>query len=88
MDIGYYDFNEHIGSVAWIYQLPSGLVHEKIDMRYHLVNITKQENGYQIYIGPKNSDTGGEAINIMLDKDYRLTDYVIERIEPMPENEQ
>lgn len=34
-----------------------------------------------IYIGPKNVTTAGDAINIELDENCQLLDYVIERIE-------
>lgn len=84
MDIELYDFREHIASIEWIYSLPKGLVSEKIDIRYSTVSITKLENGYQVYIGPKDADLGGEGIMITLDKDFKLKDYVIERIEPLP----
>ena len=84
MDIEYYNFKEHIDSVEWIYSLPKGLVSENIDVRYSTVNIIKLEDGYQIYIGPKDSDSGGDGILINIDKDYQLKDYEIERIEPLP----
>ena len=84
MDIEYYDFKEHVGSIEWIYSLPKGLVSERIDVRYSTVTIGKLENGYQIYIGPKDLDSGGDAIVITIDKDYQLTDYQVERIEPLP----
>ncbi len=84
MDIELYDFNEHIPSVEWIYSLPKGLLTEKVDIRYSNVTITKLEQGYQIYVGPKDLDLGGDAIVVNLDKDLQLKDYEIERIEPLP----
>jgi hypothetical protein len=84
LDIEFYDFKEHINSIEWIYSLPKGLISEKIDIRYNTVTITKLENGYQIYIGPKDLDSGGDGILITLDKDFQLKDYVIERIDPFP----
>lgn len=84
MDVEYYDFSAHVESVEWINQLPRGLVDHKIDIRYNAVSITKQVNGYQVYIGPKDSDAGGDAIMILLDKDYQLMEYEIERLEPLP----
>jgi hypothetical protein len=84
MGIEYYDFREHVESIEWINQLPSGLVHQKIDIRYNTVSITKKVNGYEVYIGPKDPDSGGDAILILLDKDYRLMEYEIERLEPWP----
>lgn len=84
MDIELYDFNDHIESIEWIERLPKGLVSEKIDMRYNSVTITKLEDGVQVYVGPKDMDAGGDGILITLDNDFKLVDYVIERIEPMP----
>ena len=84
MNIELYDFNEHIASVEWIYSLPKGLLTEKVDIRYSNVTITKLEQGYQIYVGPKDLDLGGDAIVVNLDKDLQLKDYEIERIEPLP----
>jgi len=85
LDIEIYDFKEHIDSIEWIYNLPKGLVSEKIDIRYNTVSITKVEDGYQIYIGPKDIDAGGDGILITLDNNFQLMDYVIERIEPFPQ---
>jgi len=79
-----YDFSEHICSTAWIDSLPNGLVSKTVDLRYTHVIIEKLENGYMIYVGPKNVTTTGDAINIELDKNCQLLDYVIERIEPTP----
>ena len=84
MDIELYDFREHIDSIEWIYSLPKGLISEKVDMRYNAVSITKLEDGYQVYIGPKNVESGGDGIMVTLDNNFRLKDYVIERIEPFP----
>lgn len=84
MDIEYYDFKEHIGSIEWIHSLPKGLVSEKIDLRYSAVSITVLENGYEIYVGPKDSDSGGDGIMVTLDDKFQLKDYVIERIDPFP----
>ena len=85
MDIDYYDFRDHIDSIEWIYSLPKGLITEKIDTRHNIVQLTKLKDGYQIYVGPKNSENGGDGITITLDKDFRLKHYEIERIEPFPE---
>lgn len=82
MDVEFYDFKEHIGSIEWIYSLPKGLINEKIDLRYHAVFITKLGDGYQVYVGPKNPDLGGDGIMVTLDDGLKLKDYVIERIEP------
>lgn len=84
MDIDLYDFKEHIASVEWIYSLPKGLVTEEIDIRYSTVTITKLENGYQIYVGPIDLDSGGDGITVNLDKNFLLKNYEIERIEPLP----
>lgn len=83
MDIELYDFKEHIDSVEWIYSLPRGLVTEKIDIRYTTVTITKLETGYQVYIGPKDMDSGGDGVLVSLDHEFTLLDYEIERIEPL-----
>jgi len=84
LDIEYYDFKENIESIEWIYSLPKGLLNEKVDIRYSTVNITKSENAYQIYVGPKNVELGGDGLIITLDKDFKLKHYEIERIEPFP----
>ena len=84
MDIELYDFKEHIDSIEWIYSLPKGLLSEKIDVRYNTVTITKLADGYQIYVGPKDSDSGGDGLMVTLDKDFQLKDYEIERIDPLP----
>lgn len=84
MDIELYDFKEHIGSIEWIYSLPKGLISEKIDIRYNSVTITKLDDGYQIYIGPKDSDLGGDGIMVRLDNNFQLQDYLIEKIDPPP----
>jgi len=84
MDIEFYDFEEHIDSIEWIYSLPKGLISEKIDTRYNNVTITKLENGYEIYIGPKDLDSGGDGLMVTLDKDFQLKDYEVERIAPLP----
>jgi hypothetical protein len=84
LEIEYYDFNEHIDSVEWIYSLPKGLVSEKIDLRHSTVTITKLDNGYQVYVGPKNLDIEGSGLLITLDKNHKLKDYVIERVDPPP----
>lgn len=84
MDIEFYDFKEHVDSIEWIYSLPKGLLSEKIDLRYNTVTITKLENGCQIYVGPKDLDTGGDGLMVILDKDFQLKDYEIERIDPFP----
>ena len=84
MDIELYDFKEHIDSIEWIYSLPTGLVSEKIDIRYSTVSITPRVDGYQIYIGPKDLEHGGDGIMITLDKHHKLQSYEIERIAPSP----
>ena len=84
MDIELYDFKEHIHSVEWIYELPKGLLSENIDLRYSTVAITTLENGYQVYVGPKDMDAGGDGLMVILDKDFQLKNYEIERIEPLP----
>lgn len=84
MDIELYDFSEHLGSIEWIDSLPRGLVSEQIDITHTAVSITKQEDGYMIYVGPKNADEGGDGIMITLDDNFQLVDYVIERIAPVP----
>ena len=84
MDIQIYDFSEHICSTEWIDNLPNGLVNKTVDLRYTNVTIEKLEEGYVVYVGPKNVNTAGDAINIKLDENCQLLDYVIERIEPQP----
>ncbi|WP_163836132.1 hypothetical protein [Spartinivicinus ruber] len=87
MDVEYFNFNDHIKSVEWVYQLPAGLVSEKIDLRYSTVTINKEKNGYQILIGPKNINEGGDGLLINLDNNLKLIDYVVERIDPPPQIE-
>ena len=84
MDIDFYDFNEHLDSIEWIHSLPKGLLIEKIDIRYNTVVITKLENGYQIYVAPKDLDTGGDALMVTIDNNFQLMNFEIERIEPPP----
>ncbi|MBU2864568.1 hypothetical protein KO489_11990 [Reinekea forsetii] len=84
MDIEYYDFNEHIGSIEWMQELPKGLISDKIDIRYNTVTISKMEFGYEVYIAPKDLDKGGDGLLIRLDANFKLIDYEIERIEPNP----
>lgn len=84
MDIDYYDFKEHVDSIEWIHQLPSGMVEERIDMRHSAVSITKLVRGYKVYIGPKDPDAGGDAITVILDKNFQLLQYEVERLDPMP----
>ncbi|WP_203301034.1 hypothetical protein [Marinobacter sediminum] len=84
MDTELYDFRQHLDSIEWIYSLPNGLVSEKIDIRYSVVTITELEDGYEIYIGPKEMELGGDAIQVILSDDFQLKDYLIERIEPSP----
>ncbi|MGB1261736.1 MAG: hypothetical protein ACPG52_02405 [Cognaticolwellia sp.] len=83
MDIEVYDFNEHLASIAWLDNLPSGLVHERVDLRYSTVTLTKLADGCQIYIGPKDLDLGGDVIIITLDSKLKLKDYTVERIAPI-----
>ena len=84
MEIEFYDFKDNIDSIEWIYSLPKGLLSKRIDIKHNTVTITKLENGYQIYVGPKDPDLGGDGLMITLDKDFQLVDYEIERIEPFP----
>jgi hypothetical protein len=84
VDIELYDFKDHIESVEWIYQLPKGLLTEKIDIRYNTVTIQKLESGYEIYLAPKDLEEGGDGLMIKLDKNFQLEEYEIERIEPFP----
>lgn len=84
MDVEIFDFRDHIESISWIKQLPSGLVTQQLDLRYSLVNIIRKKDEVQIYIGPKNPDLGGDGIIISLDLSYKLLRYTIERIEPVP----
>jgi hypothetical protein len=84
LEIEFYDFKDNIDSIEWIYSLPKGLLSERIDIKHNTVTITKLENGYQIYVGPKDPDLGGDGLMITLDKDFQLVDYEIERIEPFP----
>ncbi len=82
----WYDFSENMDSVEWISELPSGLVSKRINLQYQRVELKKVAEGYIIYIGPADPDKGGDGIEINLDNQMNLTDYVIERIEPVPIN--
>lgn len=86
MTLKYFDFEDHLESVEWISQLPKGLLNHKVNLTYNVVSLTKLPDGYQIYIGPKLPDKGGDGIMITLDQKCRLKDYVIERLEPLPIN--
>jgi hypothetical protein len=48
------------------------------------VTITKLKDGYEVYVGPKDLNLGGDGLVVTLDKDFKLKDYEIERIEPFP----
>jgi hypothetical protein len=85
LDIELYDFQEHIGSVEWISAIPDGMISQQIDLRYSTVNITTLDDGYQIYVGPKDAYLGGEGIIILLDSDFKLKEYVVEKLEPAPQ---
>ncbi len=84
MDIELYNFCEHLDSIEWIDSLANGLLSHKIDLRHSHVSTTKLEPGYQVYIGPKHTDLGGNGIMIMLDDDFKLQSYLIKRIELLP----
>ena len=84
MEIEYFDFKAHLPSVAWMQELPTGLLKHPVDLRYSQVTITKEENEYQIYIGPKDPDNGGDALVITLDENLKLIDCYIERLEAFP----
>ena len=87
MDIELYDFKDHLDSIAWIEELPKGLVSQKIDLRYSAVSITRLDAGFEIYIGPQSNDATssieGSGILIRLDGQLKLIDYEIERIAPI-----
>jgi hypothetical protein len=84
LDIEFHDFKEYIHSIEWVASLPKGLLSDKIDIKYNTVTITKLEDGYQVYVGPKDLDLGGDGLIITLDKDFKLKDYEIERIDSPP----
>lgn len=84
MDIDLYNFADHLDSIIWIEELPKGLVLPTVDLRYQTVNITKQKSGYDIYIGPKDDQSGGDGILIRLNNQFHLIDYEIERLAPLP----
>lgn len=83
-DTEYFDFKDHLSSVEWISRLPNGLIHQQINTGIHTVTITKNPTGWEVYVGPKDMDTGGDAIAILLDNDLALVSYEIERIAPSP----
>lgn len=80
----YFDFNDHMESVEWIDSLPHGLVRRKMNTDIHTVTITSNNSGWEVYVGPKDMDTGGDGIVITLDTDLALVSYIIERLEPSP----
>lgn len=86
MDIGYFDFEQQMASIEWIKELPAGLVSSQIDLRFNHVAITRLDSGYQVYIGPIAPELGGDAIVVILDKNQKLTEHYIERIESEPIN--
>lgn len=84
MNTEYFDFKGHLDSIEWINSLPKGLIHQKINTGIHTVTITMNNTGWEIYVGPKDMETGGDGIAITLDKDLALVSYEIERIAPTP----
>jgi len=84
VDTEFFDLKDHMDSVGWINSLPQGLIRQKINTRIHTVTITSSNTGWEVYVGPKDMDTGGDGIAITLDKDLALVSYEIERIAPTP----
>lgn len=84
MDIDFYDFKNHFDSIEWIYSLPNGLLSQRIDTRQNNATITKLNDGYQIYVGPKDDSLGGDGLLVILDNRLQLINYEIERISPYP----
>ncbi|MEP4546995.1 MAG: hypothetical protein ABJ000_12510 [Saccharospirillum sp.] len=84
MDTEYFDFKDHMDSVEWINSLPRGMIHQRMNTLVHTVTITKNHTGWEVYVGPKDMDGGGEGIAITLDDDLALVSYEIERIAPSP----
>lgn len=82
----WYDFAEHFDSIEWISELPKGLLSQRIDLEFNSVSVQAEEGRYNIYVGPKDPDKGGDGIFITLDNKMKLCDYVIERIEPIPKD--
>jgi hypothetical protein len=75
LDIEFYYFKENIDSIEWIASLPKGLLSDKIDIRYNTVIITKLEDGYEVYVGPKDLDLDGDGLIVTLDKCFKLKNY-------------
>lgn len=86
METEHFDFNDHLPSVEWIQDLPNGFLTNPIDLRYRHVTITKLNTGYEVYVGPKDPDKGGDALVVTLDEKFKLVGHYIERLEPPPED--
>lgn len=78
---------EYFDNLDWLKNLPQGLISETIDLRYHSVEIDKEDVPIRLYIGPSDPSTGGSGITIFLDAELSLLSYEIETISPAPKEE-
>ena len=83
-DENWFDFREALGTADWIDELPRGLISPRISLQHNTVNVRQTESGYQVYVGPMNPESGGDALVIQLDPQLALVDYEIERLAPLP----
>lgn len=79
----WFDFSEHMPSVEWLKELPSGLVSQQVDLTHWAVTVDESEEGYQVYIGPIDPYKGGDGISIWIDRAGQLKAYEIERLAPI-----
>jgi len=73
-----------LSSLHWIDELPSGLLPSEIDFKFNSLNVTKTGTGFEVYLGPSNPDEGGDGLIILLDSNCNFIEYIIERVEPVP----
>lgn len=77
-------FAKHLNSVDWLKELPRGMLSEKVDLKYSSVMLEKTDKGHTIYVGPIDPYKGGDGITVWLDKNLKLINYEVERLEPAP----
>tara|TARA_R110002096_G_scaffold428118_1_gene639435 strand:+ start:179 stop:862 length:684 start_codon:yes stop_codon:yes gene_type:complete len=79
-----YRFSENLSSIEWLSHLPDSVLRDQVDLRFSVVTISPNEDGKHIYVGPIDTDKGGSAVSIFLDKSLNLINYEIEHLEPLP----
>ncbi len=80
-------FSDHLESIKWIECLPVGYINNEVNLDYYTVNISRNKQNYEVYVGPVNPYDGGSAITVNLDKKLELIGYVLETLAPLLEIE-